>query len=43
MFKFLGNLFKFKAGKNFDRRHTVRIPRIKIFFQRKKFGKLTKT
>jgi hypothetical protein len=25
-------LFKFKEGKNFNRRHTPGIPRIKIFF-----------
>jgi hypothetical protein len=38
IFKFLGNLVKFKAEKNFDRRHTARIPRIIIFFQRRSWA-----
>ena len=38
IFKFLGNLFKSKAEKNFDRRHTQSIPRIKIFFQRRSWA-----
>ena len=31
IFKFLGNLFKSKAEKNFDRRNTWRISRINFF------------
>ncbi len=43
IFKFLGNLVKFKAEKTFDRRHTPVFKRIQFFSNAASLSKLTKT